>query len=630
MKNSKKNRKENYVSLNETWQKNCWAFRQWSSRYPMMFITNAMNEIAGALIPYVGIYLSAQIINELAGERRSDKLQKLVLITLIVTFLLGLIKEVMNRWHNYYNAGHYYKRCKIYADKMLDMDFYRLDESSTHDLRSQIMQNERWQGWGLNNVIWTFSILIRSIVQIIGAVVLTVSLFAIPVPEESGKFCVLNSPLFVVAIGAVMLLVTFLSPLCSAKANGYWTKQSDDSKMGNRFFSFYGFMANEHYRALDIRIYRQDRICDYYWKSNQTFTPKSVIAKYARGPMGGYQILASTISVIFTGIVYVFVCAKAWAGAFGVGSVTQYIGAISSLSQGIGELVRTIGQMRTNAFFLRKTYDYLNMPNLMYQGSLTTEKRSDKNYEVEFRNVSFRYPTSENYVLRHINMKFKVGERLAVVGQNGSGKTTFIKLLCRMYDPTEGVILLNGIDIRKYDYKDYMSIFAVVFQDFKLMAFPLGQNVATSSCYDNDKVISCLKEAGFENRLKDLPNGLETYLYRGFDEEGVEISGGEAQKIALARALYKDAPFIILDEPTAALDPIAEYEVYLRFNEIVKDKTAIYISHRLSSCRFCDDILVFDQGQIVQHGTHEKLVTDINGKYYKLWNAQAQYYTESV
>lgn len=262
----------------------------------------------------------------------------------------------------------------------------------------------------------------------------------------------------------------------------------------------------------------------------------------------------------------------------------------------------------------------------MYQGSLTTEKRSDCKYELEFRDVSFRYPSADTYALRHVSLKFRVGQRLAVVGMNGSGKTTFIKLLCRLYDPTEGEILLNGINIRKYDYRDYQSIFSVVFQDFQLLSFPLAQNVAVRIDYEDAKVEDCLTKAGFSDRFGKLPNGLETYLNKDFDEKGVEVSGGEAQKIALARTLYKEAPFLILDEPTAALDPIAEYEVYTKLDALVGDRTAIYISHRLASCRFCDEIAVFDRGEMVQSGSHQSLVADEAGKYYELWYAQAQYY----
>lgn len=284
--------------------------------------------------------------------------------------------------------------------------------------------------------------------------------------------------------------------------------------------------------------------------------------------------------------------------------------------------------LSTDASFLEDTFRFLDLPNRMYQGSLTTEKRSDRNYEIEFRDVSFKYPGSETYALRHVNMKFRVGSRLAVVGMNGSGKTTFIKLLCRLYDPTEGQILLNGIDIRKYRYDDYINIFSVVFQDFRLLSMPLGENVACGVDVNEAKAQKCLEDAGFGERLSTLEGGLDTYIDTVLSKKGVVFSGGEKQKIAIARALYKDSPFIILDEPTAALDPIAEAEIYSKFDTIAGDKTAVYISHRLSSCKFCDEIAVFDRGAVVQMGTHEALLGDPRGKYSELWHAQAQYYTE--
>ena len=223
-----------------------------------------------------------------------------------------------------------------------------------------------------------------------------------------------------------------------------------------------------------------------------------------------------------------------------------------------------------------------------------------------------------------------MGKLIAVWGSPGSGKTTFIKLLCRLYDPQEGQILLNGIDIRKYRYDDYMNIFSVVFQDFQLICQPLGANVAGSVEYDRERVRKALIDAGFGDRLASMEKGLDTMLYKDLSEDGVDVSGGEAQKIAIARALYKNAPFIILDEPTAALDPIAEAEIYSKFNDIAGDKTAIYISHRLSSCKFCDEIAVFQGGAVIQQGTHAELVADTTGKYHELWNAQAQYYTEKT
>ncbi len=310
--------------------------------------------------------------------------------------------------------------------------------------------------------------------------------------------------------------------------------------------------------------------------------------------------------------------------------VVHLVLLITAFSNGISQMLTHIGKLQSNTRFIRTAYEFLNIPNSMYQGSLPTEKRMDREYVVEFKDVSFKYPGSNLWALRHVNMKFKVGQRLAIVGENGSGKTTFIKLLCRLYDPLEGQILLNGIDIRKYNYRDYMDVFSIVFQDFQLLSQPLGANVAGSSEYDAERVTQALSDAGFGDRLAELPEGLDTMLYKDFGENGVEVSGGEAQKIAIARALYKDAPFIILDEPTASLDPIAEAEIYAKFNDISGDKTAIYISHRLSSCKFCDEIAVFHEGAVIQQGTHAELVADEAGKYHELWNAQAQYYTEKT
>ena len=454
------------------------------------------------------------------------------------------------------------------------------------------------------------------------------SLFTLPVPETAGKLTILTPPIFLLAAVACLGFVTWLSPVCKNKATAYMLRYTEAAKQGNRVFGAFGFISDDESRACDFRMYNQQALIRHYMSQDKTFAAKGPMAAAAKGPMGAWAGLGACLSAVISGLVYLFVCLKAWGGAFGVGSVTQYVGAVIALTKNISELIKCMGLMKSNTPFLETTYQFLDIPNSMYQGSLTTEKRADRQYEVEFRDVSFQYPGSEIWALRHVNMKFRVGKRLAIVGENGSGKTTFIKLLCRLYDPQEGQILLNGIDIRKYNYRDYMDIFSVVFQDFQLICQPLGANVAGSMRYDRDRVRKSLMDAGFGDRLATMEKGLDTMLYKDLSEEGVDVSGGEAQKIAIARALFKDAPFIILDEPTAALDPIAEAEIYSKFNDITGDRTAIYISHRLSSCKFCDEIAVFHEGAIIQQGTHDKLVADKGGKYYELWNAQAQYYTE--
>ena len=616
-------------SLAEALKLSIRGYKIWWEKYPAMFTSTAVCAAVSALTPYVGIYLSAQIINEIAGGRDASVLTRLVLVALISSAVLTMLNAVLTRWKNCKRAGQEYLRNKIYTDKLLSMDFCDVEDAKTQDMLSQIRQNERWSIWGLSSLLTNFDIFVKSIFTIAGASALTVSLFTLRIPEDAGWIVILNNPLFVVAIVIVLIATAIITPLLSTKSGSYWTRLNEGSKLANRLLVFFGFLGYNRAKALDVRMYRQDIICKKYNdnKNNDNFGPTSLIAKYGRGPMGLFASASVAISYVFTALIYMFVCIKAWGGAFGIGSVTQYIGAITALSGGVSSLISVLGKFNNNAPYVRVILDFLSIPNGMYQGSLTTEKRSDGKYEIEFRNVSFKYPSSNSYALRNVSLKFNVGQRLAIVGQNGSGKTTFIKLLCRLYDPTEGEILLNGFDIKKYDYGDYMSIFSVVFQDFKLLSFSLGQNIAACKEYDTDRVTDCLIKAGFGERLNSMPKGLETCLYKDFEEDGVEISGGEAQKIALARALYNNAPFLILDEPTAALDPIAEFEVYSKMNEIAGDKTAVFISHRLSSCRFCNDIAVFHEGELIQRGGHDVLVADEIGKYHELWNAQAQYYT---
>ena len=407
-----------------------------------------------------------------------------------------------------------------------------------------------------------------------------------------------------------------------------YDRLSKDATFGNRVCTYITKLSRQKNIQMDMRVYRQQEMIDHLSSQDRVFTAKGIFGRAALGTPGICYSLATSMSAIAVGCIYVFTCLKAWAGAFDIGLVTQYVGAATALAESLNILISSLGDMKANTTHLDNTFRYLDLPNAMYQGSLTTEKRADRNYQVEFKNVSFKYPGSETWALRNVSMKFQIGKRLAIVGENGSGKTTFIKLLCRLYDPQEGEILLNGIDIRKYRYDDYMGVFSIVFQDFQLLSQSLGSNVAGCKDYDEKRVTQALVDAGFGPRLHTLPKGLDTQLYKDYGEDGIEISGGEAQKIAIARALYKDAPFIILDEPTAALDPMAEAEIYSKFNEISGDKTAVYISHRLSSCKFCDEILVFHQGSIVQQGTHEALLSQKEDKYAQLWNAQAQYYTE--
>ena len=619
---------EKKIKLGHALSSHLRAAKQLHKISPKFFLVTTLYSFTAALTPYVTVFFSAQILKELALLRRADVLWKWVIAGVMCTGLFAVLKTFFYQRYETLFDDLYGRKEILFAQKMFSMDYADMDKQENHDLRAQISQNENWSAWGLMRVPEVYEYGLKSIFGLLAGIALTVSLFTSPVPETAGWLTILNNPVFVLVLAAIMVLVSMLAGACNVKTISYWSSAAEAATFGNRLFGFFGFIGTHKGRGTDIRMYNQQNLVSTYWSKNSDFGADGPISKISRGPLGIYSALGTGITVLITGSIYVFTCLKAWAGAFDIGSITQYVGAATAMTGSIFELTALFGILKTNAEYLDTTFEFLDIPNSMYQGSLTTEKRADRQYEVEFKNVSFKYPGSQNWALKNVSMKFKVGKRLAIVGENGSGKTTFIKLLCRLYDPQEGQILLNGIDIRKYNYRDYMDVFSIVFQDFQLISQPLGANVAGSSTYDEAKVRKALMDAGFGDRLETMPDGLNTQLYKDFTENGVEVSGGEAQKIAIARALYKDAPFIILDEPTAALDPIAEAEIYSKFNDISGDKTAIYISHRLSSCKFCDEIAVFHEGGVIQQGTHDGLLADVTGKYHELWHAQAQYYTE--
>ena len=576
----------------------------------------AMYELINSIQPFVSIWFTAQIVNEISSQRRLKTILLYVLGAVLINFICALLKSIINHVCNEKESQMWSWFGKVFSDKQISLDFVDLENAAIQHQRQEAEENLYMFGNGLAQLFWGISALVRTLVYIVLSLVMTVSLF---ISTSGNRF--IDHPIWI----GIILVCIAVGGLSKSKAtiseNDVFMEYCKNTVWFNRVFMFFGkelYMNPE--KAKDVRIYSQNTVAEKmldklitHERDNQSDITKMAL----------YPAIAQIIIGLANAICYLFVAIKALFGAFGVGSIVQYVAVLSRLGEGLQELMYILSDNEVYCTHLQNLFEYLDLPNHMYQGSLTVEKRDDNEYYVEFRDVSFKYPNTDTYVLKHVNLKFKVGEKLAVVGMNGSGKTTFIKLMCRLYDPTEGEILLNGVNIKRYDYNEYMSIFSVVFQDFRLFSFPLGQNVSASASYDREKVIECLKKAGFAERLNSLPNDLDTFLYKDIDAEGVEISGGEAQKLALARALYKNTPFIILDEPTAALDPISEYEVYSKFNEIAGTKTSIYISHRLASCRFCDKIAVFHEGEIIQIGIHE----DRRGKYYELWNAQAQYYT---
>jgi len=506
------------------------------------------------------------------------------------------------------------------------MDYEMVEDSETHAKHSEIELLTRVYGRGMFRIINSQVEVFRALFTVIFSVSLTVGAFTARASVPAGRWDFVFTVWFALLI-ILVVIAGVLFEIKRVKSRSVKDIAATASrKQIERTASYYVNYIFNYRIGKDLRLYGlapmiSKKISDANMES------ANIMRNVWKNNMK-YDGIGIFISFVMSALTYGFITVKAIFGAFPVGNVVQYIGALTRFTESLRNLSFYGQGLLYDSIALKKYLDFLDIPEKMKNGTLRVENKNGGEHEIEFKNVSFKYKGGERYAIKNLNLKLRVGQRFAVVGLNGSGKTTMIKLLCRLYDPDEGEILLNGINIKEYIYDEYLEIFSVVFQDFKLFSFSLGQNVAASAFYDAERAADCLTKAGFGERLSEMPSGLDTPLYKDFDENGVEISGGEAQKIALARALYKNTPVVVLDEPTAALDPIAEYDIYSRFNEIIGGKTAIFISHRLSSCRFCGDIAVFHEGSLVQRGGHDELLADKNGKYGELWNAQARHYFE--
>ncbi|MCM1297433.1 MAG: ABC transporter ATP-binding protein/permease, partial [Muribaculaceae bacterium] len=458
--NSQKKEKLSFrTAMSYSWR----GLTLWWKAAPQLILSGAAQRAAAALAPYLPLYFTARLVNAIAGDGDAGEVWRMLAALLVSTAVAGAVQAAVRCWEDTMrNSCQWPTWDRLFFEKLLSMDFCDVDDPRTQVLLTQIRQERNWNAWGLDRVCWNTADLAGAVFRILGAAALSVSLFTMPVPQGS-PLTWLNHPLCMAGMAALMVIFVLGASALANKSNSYWAKH--DGTAGNRIFGFFGFIAmSERQRGTDIRVYEQDQFIEKKCKRELVggggFGVNSGISRTAWGPMGVCRGASAAVSQAFTGVIYLFAGLKALGGAFGVGSITQYVGALAGLAQGITSLLETIGDLRANAEFLKRTYELLDTPNNMYQGSLTTEKRSDRKYEIEFKDVSFKYPGTETWALRHVSMKFRVGERLAVVGENGSGKTTFIKLLCRLYDPTEGEILLNGIDIRKYRYDNYLDLFS--------------------------------------------------------------------------------------------------------------------------------------------------------------------------
>lgn len=422
--------------------------------------------------------------------------------------------------------------------------------------------------------------------------------------------------LFPIQLISLVLMTAFNVKRNQVEVDGY----SRLAKV-NRVFGYYMFQLADFTYGKEIRLY--DGSAMMIEKGQEI--SRNIVDVYKDNAIKKRNLTwgMDLINALRDGVSYFYVGYLALKKVISVGTFSMCVAAASELYHGIRGIVFGWQNLLKRCGYAFEFLNYLSVP---ISGQTGEQKILQQKHIIEFEHVYFKYPRTEQYVLEDVNLKIVSGERLAVVGLNGAGKTTFIKLLCRLYNVTSGRIMIDGIDIWEYSEEEYRKLFSVVFQDFQLFAFSLRENITLGVESDEEKMNQVLEASGLLGDVKNLPNGMDTILYKGFDDQGVELSGGQRQKVAISRALFRDAPIVILDEPTAALDPMAEMEIYQKFNRLVMGKTAVYISHRLSSCRFCDRIAVFADRTIKEYGTHEELVSIENGIYSNMFAMQAQYY----
>ena len=390
------------------------------------------------------------------------------------------------------------------------------------------------------------------------------------------------------------------------------------------------FRSRDMKLAKDIRIFGigpwLSDLYDKYARLFQDFYAKSMrVYLWA-------DLLDMGLALLRNGAAYGLLIAMALRGELGAAEFVLYFTAVSGFNQWVTGIFSGLGQLHRQSLELSVLREVADTPEpFQFADGKPLPVKEKHLYQLELRDVSFRYPGAEQDTLSHVNLTIRPGEKLAVVGKNGAGKTTLIKLLCGFYDPTQGQVLLDGEDIRQYDRRDYYRHFSAVFQQFSVMAGTMAENVAqtTGDKVDLPRMWDCLERAGVAEKIRALPQKENTHLGREVYLDGVDLSGGQMQRLMLARALYKNAPVVVLDEPTAALDPIAESDLYQRYSDLTGTCTSVYISHRLASTRFCDRVLLVEDGGIAEEGTHEELLKQ-GGRYAYLFDIQRKYYADSA
>ena len=426
-------------------------------------------------------------------------------------------------------------------------------------------------------------------------------------------------------LAALVAATTAVSYFASKRINEWgYLHRSEELELTKKI-EYANKTATSREFAKDIRMFGLRGWLEDLWGSTMRLY-SAFCAKRERK-----YIWANIIDIVLTflrnGIAYAFLIGITVKNGLPASQFLLYFAALSGFAQWVVEILDKLSVMHKQSLDISTIREFLDWDEPFdLNGGERIAFEPNKQYEIRLDDVSFRYPTADKDTLSHINLTVHPGEKLAIVGLNGAGKTTLVKLVCGFLDPTEGRILLNGEDIRKFNRNDYYALFSAVFQEFSVLVVTVKENVAQCvDGIDETRVWQCIDKAGLTEKIKSLPKGIETHLGRRVFKDGVEFSGGQTQRLMLARALYKNAPILVLDEPTAALDPIAENDIYQKYNDMTHGRTSFFISHRLASTRFCDRIIFVDGGKIAEEGTHDELLKN-GGGYAYLFEVQSKYY----
>ena len=556
--------------------------------------------ILNAINPFIMIIFPKLIIDRLLSDDQTNMLFDvfkitiiMVLINLFIKMTLSILNTCITNAYNSFDIKHIMNVGK----KVMSLEYKNIEDPKILD----IFQRTKGTTYCENMFSSITDIITKSITCI-------------------GLVTILYQLRLVVLI--VIFLVVAINVLCNRKTQQYNYQWHVEATPFRRISEYLVRLMHGFQYGKEVRIYNlEEYLSNKYNTFNNKYLEKlySITIKFLK-----LNLVTTIVNIVQEGGLYLYLAYKVIAEKLTIGNFTMLLSSIQSLTNnliGISSGFVSLG----NSF--RYIDEFYYIMSLKSQSNNSNNRKVElTDYKIEFKNVSFKYPDCSNYVLQNINVCIEKNKKISIVGTNGSGKTTFIKLLLRLYEPTSGHIELNGININEIDYNSYMKLFASVFQDFRIFAYSIKENIAMNENANDEMIEKVIKEVNLKNKIESLPNKINTIMFKFLDDSGIELSGGEQQKLVIARALYKDCPILILDEPTAALDPIMEYEIYQCINKSVLDKCVIFISHRLSVARFCDYVLVFDNGQIIQEGTHNTLMKEKDKLYYKMYSIQAEFY----